>query len=320
MTHSFRIERAQRVAHNVQRALIACIALAVFAGCSDAGTAAAPHGPANGIIDVDAGAIPLGEGGSRAGGGNAAGNNAGGSNAGGSNAGGTSSGGSHVGGGSTVGAGGSVGGTTLPPARGVSTPCSLDSDCALPLTCHFDTADYIADQQCTKTCNSDDECTSTLGKDSFCIGARICVHACKSDTDCLAKTHCNNSGWCERGGPGSGLPYCAGTATPCSLLSDLQCTGSQGCVDNAKCGGIASSCYSQFDSYSCSSIRGCYWSTYSKSCSGSAQSCSSQYGSSSCASQRGCYWSGGCTGVADSCEKRFVSLCSNQPGCSLRTD
>jgi hypothetical protein len=308
MTHSFGIERAERAVRHVQRALVVCVGFTVLAGCGDASAPAAPHGPANGIIDVDAGSIPLGDAGtSSTGGTSAAGTSAGGA------------GGNHVGGGSTAGTGGSLGDTTLPPARGVSTPCSLDSDCAAPLSCHFDTTDYIADQQCTKTCNSDDECTS-LGKDSFCIGAQVCVHACKSDADCVAKTHCNDSGWCERGGPGSGLPYCAGTPTPCSLLSDLQCTGSQGCTDDAACGGIASSCYVQFDSYSCSSISGCYWSTYSKSCSGSAEACSSQFGSLSCADQPGCYWSGGCTGVPDSCEKQFVSLCSDQPGCSLRTD
>ncbi|HWZ91893.1 MAG TPA: hypothetical protein VNW92_23680 [Polyangiaceae bacterium] len=305
MTQSFGIERAERAARNVHRTLIACVGLVVLAGCSDANAPAAPHGPANGIIDVDAGSIPLGEGGTGANGA------AGGS---------SSTGGTRAGGGGMAGTGGSVGSTTLPPARGVSTPCSLDTDCASPLSCHFDTTDYIADQQCTKTCNSDDECTSTLGKDSFCIGAQVCVHACKSDADCVAKTHCNDSGWCERGGPGSGIPYCAGTPTPCSLLSDLQCLGSEGCTDNAACSGVPSSCYSQFDSYSCSSLHGCYWSTYSMDCTGSAESCSSQFGSLSCADQRGCYWTGGCTGVAASCEKQFVSLCTNQPGCSLHTD
>lgn len=213
-----------------------------------------------------------------------------------------------------------MGSSTLPPARGVSTPCALDSDCASPLGCHFDTMDYIADQQCTIPCNENDDCTATLGKSSFCIGTHVCVHACQSDADCVSKTHCNDNGWCERGGPGSGLPYCAGTATPCSALSDLDCIGSQGCKSNAACTGLPHSCYSQYDSYSCSSIRGCYWSTYTKSCSGSAWSCSSQSGSLSCAYQPGCFWTGGCTGIPDSCEKQFVSLCTNQPGCSLRTD
>jgi len=303
MARSFAIKTVARAGRNIQRTRVACVGLFLLAGCSDAGTPSALRGPANGIIDVDAGSIPLGEGGTSAGG---------------------RTGGSSARGGADVGvSGGSMGGSigaTLPPTRGISTPCALDADCASSLSCRFDSADYIADQQCTKTCESNEECASTSDKDSFCIGARICVHACKSDADCLAKTHCNDSGWCERGGPGSGVPYCAGTPTSCFLLSDLQCIGSRGCTNDAKCSGVASSCYSQFDSYSCSRIHGCYWSSSSKDCSGSARSCSSHFGSSTCADQPGCSWSGGCTGVADSCESQFLSLCSEQPGCRLRTD
>ncbi len=48
------------------------------------------------------------------------------------------------------------------------------------------------------------------------------------------------------------------------------------------CGGVASSCYSQFSSYACSSQRGCYWSSLTDSCSGSSWGCSLMSGSSSC--------------------------------------
>lgn len=313
MTDLLGIKTATRATHSV---LAVCLAFAALAGCGDAGDPAAPRGPANGIIDVDVGSIPLGEGGAaHYAGGNSVSGNEGGRGAVVGNTGGASGAAPVVG----VSSGG-AGSSTLPPARGVSTPCSLDSDCAAPLFCRFDSADYIAAQQCTKACNSDEECSAALGKDSFCIGARICVHACKSDADCVAKTHCNDSRWCERGGPGSGLPYCAGIATPCSALSDLECISARGCTNDAACSGSAHSCYSQIDSYSCTSIQGCYWSSSSKSCSGSARSCSSQSGSFSCANQPGCYWSGGCKGVPDSCAEQLVSLCSNQPGCSLRTD
>lgn len=303
------------VARATRNALASCFAFAALAGCGDAGAPAGPRGPANGIIDVDVGSIPLGEGGAGAAGHASGGSSANGSQGGRGSANGAS-GAAPVAGASSGGAGSS----TLPPTRGVSTPCTLDSDCAAPLGCRIDNRDYIAAQQCTKACNSDEECSATLGKNSFCLGAHICVHACKSDADCVAKTHCNDSGWCERGGPGSGLPYCAGIATPCFGLSDLACISSRGCTNDAACTGSVHSCYSQFDSYSCTSIQGCYWSSSSKSCSGSARSCSSQSGSFSCADQPGCYWSGGCKGVPDPCAEQLISLCSNQPGCSLRTD
>jgi len=217
-------------------------------------------------------------------------------------------------------AGGSGGSGGSPPLTvGLGAPCSSVTDCPASQSCRYDTADYIAHMQCTASCNANSDCAQ-FGSDSFCIGAHICVHRCQSDADCVAKTHCNTSGWCERSGPGSGVPYCGGVATSCALLSGLSCTSASGCTDDSRCAGVSSSCYSQFDSYSCTSQDGCYWSTTSKSCSGSSRPCSYYSGQLSCALQEGCYWTGGCTGVPRACEDQFVSLCTNQPGCTVRTD
>ncbi len=292
--------------------LSAAFPLVAACGSSDAGDPGPPHGAPGEIIDVDAGSIPLGEAGRAA--------------AGSSGKGGASTGGSGGGAGQGALAGsggvnaGSGGASTLPPVNGVSAPCASATDCASPLFCHYDAQDYIGHEQCTTACDSDEACTSTFGAKSFCIGAHICVHACESDADCLARTHCNSAGWCERGGPGSGVPYCGGFATPCGLLSDLECIGATGCSDDSMCSGFATSCYSLFDSYSCSSQDGCYWSTSSKSCSGSAHSCSGEPGEFSCNDQKGCYWTGGCKGTPEACDKQFVSLCTEQPGCTLKTD
>lgn len=273
-------------------------------GCGDgAPSDQAPHGPPGGLIDVNNGSIPLGEDTPAAGRSGA------------------------FGGGSNAGAAGKPGSTAqggapghLPPAKGVSSPCETSDDCATGLTCHLSPEDYIAHKQCSKFCASEEECTSTLGADSMCIGGQICVHTCKSDADCVARTRCNSNGWCERSGPGSGVPYCAGSPTPCPLLSDLTCTAARGCRDDSGCSGSPSSCYSQYDSYSCNNQDGCYWSTSSKSCSGSARSCSGYSGQLSCEFQEGCRWTGGCTGVPNACASQYPSLCDTQPGCFLRTD
>lgn len=260
------------------------------------------------VVDVDGKVISAGSGGAGGAGGR-----------GGAGQGGSANGGSNGGrAGGPTSVGGSGGGSTN-TVNILGTACESDGDCSGPLSCHHST-DYIADRQCASSCDSNEQCTAKFGADSMCIGAHICVRTCTASTVCPAKSRCNDNGWCERSGPGSGVPYCSGFPTPCSLLSSLQCIGAYGCKDDSHCAGVASSCYSQFDSYSCSSQDGCYWSTSSKSCSGSARSCSSMLGSGTCALQDGCYWTGGCTGTPEACEEQYQTLCTNQPGCTLRTD
>jgi len=287
------------------RALPVLLCACALGGCGDDSSPAEPsHGPPGGLIDVNNDGIPLGEDPPASGG---AGTGSGGAPN--SGAAGSSGSAAHA---------GSSG--SLPPVKGLSSPCETSADCASGLTCHSSPDDYIAHKQCSKYCASEAECTSTLGADSTCIGANICVHTCKRDADCVAKTHCNSNGWCERSGPGSGVPYCAGTATPCSLLSDITCIGARGCTDDSRCSGSPSSCYSQYSSYSCTDLDGCYWNTSSKSCSGSARSCSSFNSELSCEFQEGCRWTGGCTGIPNSCASQYPSLCSTQPGCRLTVD
>jgi hypothetical protein len=287
------------------RSLRAFLCVLLLAGCGD-GSAPdeAPHGPPGGLIDVNNDSIPLGED-------SAAGGRAGAGGGGASHSGVAGKAGSTAQGGASG---------HLPPAKGVSSPCETSDDCGAGLTCHLSPDDYIAHKQCSKYCATEEECTDSLGADSFCIGGHICVHTCKSDADCLARTHCNSNGWCERSGPGSGVPYCTGSATPCSLLSDLTCISARGCIDDSRCSGVSTSCYSQYDSYSCTNQDGCYWSSSSKSCSGSAHSCTGYSGKFSCGNQEGCHWTGGCTGIPNSCASQYPSLCDTQPGCYLATD
>lgn len=120
-------------------------------------------------------------------------------------------------------------------------------------------------------------------------------------------------------GAGGGTSVCAGYATSCAALPGSLCNLSQGCSQTSKCSGVSSSCYSQFDSYSCGSQEGCYWSSSSKSCSGSSWSCSSFFSQVSCIDQEGCHWDTTCQGSATPCSLMSLTYCSSQPGCSVVT-
>lgn len=205
--------------------------------------------------------------------------------------------------------------TTNVVAGSLGTACESDADCKSPLLCHSDTEDYIGHKQCTTPCSTSDTCEASFGETSFCIGAGICVRGCLVNSDCTALTLCNDAGWCKRSGPGSGIPKCTGTATPCSLLSGLSCLDSLGCTDSSRCSGISTSCYSLYSSYTCSSQDGCYWSSSSSSCSGSSYMCSSFSSSGSCGLQEGCSWTSSCTGVPLGCDDYTPGTCYTQPGC-----
>src|SRR5947207_5082114 len=95
--------------------------------------------------------------------------------------------------------------------------CDTISDCGEGLSCHVDGTTFIVDGQCTASCRQDSDC-SPYGTHVMCIGAGLCVATCSADSECPARTRCGEAGWCERTGPGSGKPYCSGTATPCGSL------------------------------------------------------------------------------------------------------
>lgn len=275
-----------------------------FLACSEDAppTADEPQrGPPGGIIEIDPTRIPVGEntGGTS---GSATGGSAG------SETGGTSAAGGTSGTAGTAGSGGAV-------ARGVGSPCESDADCGTPLTCRDDAIDYIAHKQCTMPCDASSECEAEFGASSFCIGVNVCVFACDSDDDCLPKTRCNSAGWCERGGPGSGIPYCGGEATPCSSLAPVDCVSAGGCMLDSGCTGTPLSCLEYTNQDLCARHQGCSWS--SSSCGGSARSCNLFSASSTCTTQDGCTWEDRCSGAPDPCESILVQFCTTQPGCVL---
>ena len=157
---------------------------------------------------------------------------------------------------------------------GLGRVCNTDADCPTGLTCNLNPEDWISHRQCSTFCDTSDFCESKFGSHTMCIGANLCMSKCLDDTDCPPTTRCNSNDWCENTGPGSGVPKCTGTPTPCSLLGQFECSGSLGCTWSGDCTGVSSSCFSQYDSYSCTSQEGCYWSSSSSSCSGSSWSCS----------------------------------------------
>jgi hypothetical protein len=221
--------------------------------------------------------------------------------------------------GGSSGLGGSGGGATNTSTSNLGKACDTDVECGAGLTCHLDSVDYMVHRQCSTYCSSSADCQSAFGANSTCIGANLCVANCASDADCGPSTHCNDLGWCERSGPGSGNPYCAGVPTPCSALTEQTCYSQLGCSPDGQCDGISSSCYAQFTSYSCDTLDGCYWSSYYDDCSGVSWSCNMYTTSSSCTGQDGCNWAGSCTGtpLETSCGDVYPSLCSGTPGCTL---
>lgn len=258
------------------------------------------HGPPGGIIEVDPSAI--GHGGASAGGAAARG------------------------GASNLGVGGglnSYGGAPVSSSGGVSAtnlglPCDADSDCGSGLKCHTDYLDYVSHGQCTLDCDRSDACDAiSLG--SFCIGAHVCVRPCDSNADCVDKTRCIDAGWCERTGPGSGVPYCAGTVQSCASRSSITCITDLGCFDDSHCDGVATQCSLITTSSRCTLQPGCTWSSASSFCSGTA-TCTGKDNDYSCNSVEGCSWSDRCLGSASECSHTPVSSCSLQPGCSLRSD
>jgi hypothetical protein len=113
--------------------------------------------------------------------------------------------------------------------------------------------------------------------------------------------------------------YCSGFIS-CFEATLPECAATPGCRIVQACDGIARSCSSFFDRFSCSGQRGCYWSSSSNSCTGVANSCSliSEF---SCTDQEGCRLRDDrCSGVANQNCSDFTtaSACSRQSKCSWR--
>lgn len=116
-------------------------------------------------------------------------------------------------------------------------------------------------------------------------------------------------------GPSDAGHRCTGVAQPCTLVGSSSCTLQRGCTRTGDCTGVATGCYSLFDSFSCGSQDGCYWSSSGSYCSGSAYSCSIESGSSLCISQRGCSYTYTCTGAVTPCSLLGEFECPDQLGC-----
>lgn len=204
-------------------------------------------------------------------------------------------------------------------ASGIGAACDVDADCQSGQFCNLDSTDYLFHRQCSDTCFSSEACSDSYGENSHCTGGNLCVASCTTDADCPELTICGDFGACERSGPESGNPYCAGSPTPCSLLSGTECYGQLGCLPDGNCSGLAASCYSQSSSYSCESLEGCRWSSFSNDCSGVSDSCSTLDSSFDCKTQEGCSWSETCAGspVDGACEDVFLFRCEDTPGCTL---
>ncbi len=314
-----------RFEHRVRAARFALgllCALGVAGGCSDsqdgASTAGPVHGPPGGILDVDTSSIgSAGQAGHGAGGKSSQAGSGGGTNGGSTSTGGATNGGATGGASSQAGAGagGASGG-----ASSVGKLCESNADCPSPLYCRQDPVDYTGHKQCTIDCETSAECEAAFGKDSFCIGARICVDRCQQASDCPAKTQCNSSHWCIRSGPGSGVPRCDGPIFICGGLDATGCLLTAGCIYNSDCNGSSQSCYAFFSAATCASQDGCYWSSSEQHCNGVATSCSGEHSSGSCNGQDGCYWYESCTGSARQCWDLLPAICSTQAGCSLTFD
>jgi hypothetical protein len=205
--------------------------------------------------------------------------------------------------------------------KGLGAICTSDDDCTSGLTCHIDTTDYVAHHLCTQVCISSEACVAEFGEGTFCIGDNLCVVECLTDDDCVSGTVCNRYGWCERGGPGSGMPICKGAVTSCYSIADEGDCISASCTWEGECSGVSESCYNQLSSFACGELDGCYWNSSSEYCSGVSESCYSYSSSTSCIFQSGCDWSGECSGTSEfaSCEEAGTIYCEFIPGCSLTT-
>jgi hypothetical protein len=116
-----------------------------------------------------------------------------------------------------------------------------------------------------------------------------------------------------------GIMVCAGVATSCSSLLDVQCSSVMGCTSGGTCGGSATICGFIFSDFSCVSQQGCVWSSSSNTCEGFAWTCDTFNGVGSCDNQQGCSWTPGCAGNALACALIPTTECTKQPGCHVET-
>lgn len=206
----------------------------------------------------------------------------------------------------------------LPQAtNAIGSACDTSAECGDSTGCRVDTDQHILDGQCTRLCKTNIDC-SFRQANSKCLNAGVCVATCTTDLDCPARTQCNDQGWCQRTGPGSGKPSCAGTPTPCALLSGIACVDA-GCRRIQSCTGLPTPCSSIQRLATCFGQQGCSAAATSGECTGTAATCSSFDFDLDCEAQQGCSWfdeCGGAPSVTD-CARRPPAVCNLTPGCQL---
>jgi hypothetical protein len=199
-------------------------------------------------------------------------------------------------------------------AGSLGSTCESDADCGGGLSCREDFQDYRAHRQCTEGCITDTDCSGAFG-DAVCVDASFCAKACSTAADCPTGTICKPAGWCERSGPGSGVPYCLGSIAPCLGRDASECSITPGCFIDEACTGTSIGCNTR--TVPCNN--GCTWDIGFSECRGTRYPCASFTGDE-CSPTLNCFLEQDCLGEPMlTCADTPVSLCSNQPGCSIVT-
>ncbi len=205
--------------------------------------------------------------------------------------------------------------------NGLGEVCRDDTDCQNGLSCWLDTADPTGYQLCTTSCSSGTECHTKFAEYTTCTGALVCVVTCESDEDCVDGTICDSHGWCQRGGPDSGVKACVGTVASCSSVETQSACEAARCNWGGACKGTPPDCSTLTSEETCAALEGCEWFSSTSSCSGDAFACVHYLSTEACALQTGCSWESSCVGVSAiaTCEAAGLTFCATTPGCSLVT-
>lgn len=205
--------------------------------------------------------------------------------------------------------------------NGLGVVCSKDSDCDNGLKCQLDGADPTNYQLCSAPCTAETDCFSKFADYTTCNGVKLCVVICESNEDCVDGTICDSHGWCQRGGPDSGVQACLGTVAACSTVATQSACEAARCTWGGTCGGTATSCSTQTTAETCAALSGCEWFNSTSSCSGVPSECRTYQTSETCLTQSGCVWTDSCVGTStiSTCEAAGLTFCATTPGCKLVT-
>ncbi len=193
--------------------------------------------------------------------------------------------------------------------KGLGVVCTKDADCKSGLTCHLNATDPTDDQLCAAACGTAADCQSQFADYTTCTGVHVCVVTCATDDDCVAGTICDSHGWCQRGGPDSGVQACVGTLAACSTVTtESDCVAAR-CTWSGTCAGTPTPCSTQTTADTCATLTGCTWYAASSKCDGTPTKCSYYQTQESCQTL-----GGGCP--ADCPALRTIDTCEAVSGCA----